>query len=390
MSRWDCESHKYNERTFETRYGVFVEDIEKFDNQVFRVSPFEASMLDPQQRLLLECVLEVCSSSDHVSIATSISVGVGAIDYLEHTRLTPVNSYLASGSANSAVPGRLSFAFGFTGASVAIDTACSSSLVALDYSFGDLRNLRSQYAITAGVNLTLSCFRNLVFSVSGMIALDGRCKTLSSEADGYVRAESCLSMLSAFVYNTPEKTQVGQCIGIVAGSCVNQDGRSTALTSPNGPAQQNVIQKARQESESSHDMDIEMHGTGTALGDPIEVGALLKLQKLLRLSAAKTRFGHSETAAGIRGVFEALNRLEGYSSIENPHLRSVNPMIKDLLTLSGHRSMDMNVRAARGKGPEIKFEISRIGVSAFAFQVSVFILLLTNFFSLATIYLHPH
>lgn len=369
MSRWDSESRKYNDRTFETRYGVFVEDVEKFDNKVFRVSPFEASMLDPQQRLLLECVLDVRSISGPTSIDTSVHVGVGAIDYLELTRLTPVNSYLASGSANSVVPGRISFVFGFTGASVAIDTACSSSLVALDYSFGDLRNLRSKYSITSGVNLTMSCFRNVVFSVSGMIALDGRCKTLSSEADGYVRADSCLSMLSTLGGNTQESNQAKKCIGIVAGSCVNQDGRSSALTSPNGPAQRNVITKARKESNVIHEMDIEIHGTGTSLGDPIEVGALLKLQKLLPLSAAKTCFGHAETAAGIRGVFESLKRMKRCSSVSNSHLRSLNPMIADLLTRSGTGNLDTKVNIARCKGPELKFGSSHVGVSAFAFQV---------------------
>lgn len=369
MSRWDRESHKYNDRTFETRYGVFVEGIEKFDNKVFRVSPFEASMLDPQQRLLLECVLEVCSISDHDSINTSVNVGVGAIDYLELTRFSPVNSYLASGSANSVVPGRISFVFGFIGASVAIDTACSSSLVALDYSYGDLRNLRSKYSIISGVNLTISYFRNLVFSVSGMIALDGRCKTLSSEADGYVRADSCLSMVSTLEGNTQNSNKERKCIGIVAGSCVNQDGRSSALTSPNGPAQRNVIMKARKESKTSRGMDIEIHGTGTALGDPIEVGALLKLQTLLPLSAAKTCFGHAETAAGIRGVFEALKRFKSCRSVSNAHIRSVNPMVTDLLSRSGAGNLDTKAHIARCKGPELKFDPCHIGVSAFAFQV---------------------
>ena len=212
---------------------------------------------------------------------------------------------------------------------------------------------------------------------AGMLALDGRCKTLDAAADGYVRAENCVAfLLSAQGAAGCALAPAGAAV-VVRGSAVNQDGRSSGLTAPNGPAQQAVMRDALASGSVASAMvaALEMHGTGTALGDPIEVGAavaVLQEQRRLRalgFSAAKSRLGHAETGAGVLGMLHAWHQLCQASPLSLTHLRAVNPYVAS--SLDGARQpVQLPRQAAPLALPTAEADTYCVGISAFAFHVS--------------------
>lgn len=184
-------------------------------------------------------------------------------------------------------------------------------------------------SFSAGVKLILTPHTSAMFNRAGMLCADGRCKTLDAAADGYVRGEACTAFTLQLL--TGDMSAVGQTLCILQGSAVNQDGRSSTLTAPNGPAQQAAVRQALQSGSlpaSSLKM-VQLHGTGTPLGDPIEVGALSAVLagsgcERVMLAAGKTSVGHTEPAAGLVGVAHAAAAL--VSSIMQPvlHLQRVS------------------------------------------------------------------
>lgn len=222
-----------------------------------------------------------------------------------------ISAYSATGGALSVASGRLSFAFGFKGPALSVDTACSSSLVAAHVANGAVLGGVSNGSLVAGVGLLLSPDTTAMFHKAAMLAPDGRCKTLDMTADGYVRGEAAGVLLLAAV---PPGSEPPQALAVFRGSAVNQDGRSSSLTAPNGPSQQEVIRSALAlarlgPASMTH---LQMHGTGTALGDPIEVGAATAVfvegvcrPTALAASTAKSWIGHTEAAAGVMGLTHA-------------------------------------------------------------------------------------
>ena len=219
-----------------------------------------------------------------------------------------------------------------------VDTACSSSLTSLHMAFNALLLGQGNCAINASANLMMWPETPAAFRKTGMLALDGRCKTLDCAADGYVRAEAGGAML---LEATCESSMtLSAAYGILRGSAVNQDGRSSTLTAPNGPAQQEVLRKALV---SGHLLPadlaaVQMHGTGTTLGDPIEVGALAAVFAAsvsgsrpgsnagpTILMASKSLVGHSEPAAGMMGVAHAQMAMTMRTALPVLHLVSPNP-----------------------------------------------------------------
>jgi hypothetical protein len=268
--------------------------------------------------------------------------------------------------------GRLSYTFGFGGLSFAVDTACSSGLVATHLAAENMRNDsgKTPQMVCAAANVTLLETTTSMFVISNMISSDGRCKTLDVTAAGYVRSEACLASVLSYIPNLHEHSE--QCSAILTGSASNQDGRSSSLTAPNGPAQQRVIRNA---SRFLHDdlgpRNLQMHGTGTSLGDPIEVNAVADVfadsmyhTKRLSLAAAKSRTGHAEPASGMIGLYTAISEASQASLNQNMHLRRLNPHIEKII--SRHRGTIGTPRQT----PSIPTEstIIRSGVSAFAFQ----------------------
>ena len=208
--------------------------------------------------------------------------------------------------------GRLSYAYGFKGPAVSVDTACSSSLVAAHLAATCILTGVTTAGLTAGVGLLLSPDTTAMFHKAGMLASDGRCKSLDLAADGYVRGEAAGVLLLQAI--APPAAQ-GRALAVFRGSAVNQDGRSSSLTAPNGPSQQETIRGALTLA-GLHPADmthLQMHGTGTALGDPIEVGAAaavlvdgVRRQAALAASTAKSWIGHTEAAAGVMGLTQAI------------------------------------------------------------------------------------
>jgi acyl transferase domain-containing protein len=238
--------------------------------------------MDPQQRLLLEVAWEALehagySPEDLSGSSTGVFVGICNNDYFQlllSGDASNLDAYLATGSAFSIASGRISYVLGLQGPSLSVDTACSSSLVATHLAIQSLRNKECQMALAAGVNLILGPEVTITLSQSKMMASDGRCKTFDAQADGFVRSEGCgviaLKLLSKAIADGDN------ILAVIRGSAINQDGRSNGITAPNGPSQEAVIQAALADAKVTADEVgyVETHGTGTSLGDPIEVQAL--------------------------------------------------------------------------------------------------------------------
>ncbi|VEP13142.1 Polyketide synthase family protein [Hyella patelloides LEGE 07179] len=318
-------------------YGGFIQDVDKFDPQFFGITPRETQRMDPQQRLLLEIswsALENAAIAPEslANSATGVFIGISSSDYtqLQNHYGTELDAYAGTGNAHSIAANRLSYTLDLRGPSISVDTACSSSLVAVHLAINSLRNGECQTAIAGGVNLILSPELTHTFSKAGMMASDGRCKTFDADADGYVRGEGCgviiLKPLDAALRDGDN------VLAVVKGSAINQDGRSNGLTAPNSLAQQEVIRNAIVNAGvTPQDISyIEAHGTGTKLGDPIEVNSLkavLNGDDTCYLSSVKTNIGHLEAAAGIAGLIKTVLCLQ--KEIIPPHLNfnSLNPHI---------------------------------------------------------------
>jgi acyl transferase domain-containing protein len=282
--------------------------------------------------------------------------------------------------------------FGLRGAAVSIDTACSSSLVATHFAAGQIASGACSGGIAAGAGLILSPEATAMFAKAGMLAPDGRCKTLDAAADGYVRAEAvALLALRAFALGGGGEAAAAAPLALLAGSAVNQDGRSSALTAPNGPAQQDAVRAALADAGlGPHDVcGTELHGTGTSLGDPIEVGALAaalsgagagpagggRRGRPLVLTAGKSWFGHSEAAAGATGLLHAAAGLKGARARAVLHLASPNAYLDVPLAAGGgggwwlpRQSAGLPLAATPGSGGSGGGEGIVWGVSSFAFQ----------------------
>ncbi len=332
--RWDADAFYSEDHTKPgticNREGGFLTSWQpaEFDAEFFNISPREAKAMDPQQRLLLEVAWEALENAGVTAqqirgTQTGVFVGGTTIDYLlsfaSNLRPEDIDPYVPFGSAMNFITGRLSYFLGVHGPAVGLDTACSSSLVTIHLACQSLRRRESDQALAAGVNLILSPRNSIACSRWGMLAPDGRCKTFDVDANGYVRSEGCgVVMLKRLSDAVREGDSV---LAVVRGSAVNQDGPSSGQIVPSGPAQQAVLRAALaaarlQPSEIDY---IEAHGTGTALGDPIELEALSQVfgerdgSAPLVLGSVKTNLGHLESAAGVAGFIKTVLSLQhGY------------------------------------------------------------------------------
>jgi acyl transferase domain-containing protein len=258
-----------------TRRAGLIDDIAGFDAPFFGISTREAMLMDPQHRLLLETAWQAVEHSGTAPTAlanteTGVFMGLSTHDYLgmasDELSYAEVEAYLGIGTAAAAGAGRISYRLGLQGPAVTVDTACSSSLVAVHQACQALRYGECDVALAGGENVLIS-------PRSRMLAPDGRCKTFDAAADGYVRGEGCGVIV---VKRLEDAIRDGDRIrAVIRGSAVNQDGASGGLTVPNGTAQQRVIARAlKRAGVVAGDVGyLEAHGTGTSLGDPIEVQA---------------------------------------------------------------------------------------------------------------------
>src|SRR5580704_11411342 len=336
--RWDADAYFSEDHTRPgticNREGGFLTSWQpdQFDAEFFGISPREAAAMDPQQRLLLEVAWEALENAGVTPKAirntqTGIYVGLTTYDYSLILAKAPpeeVDPYVPFGSASNFAAGRMSYFLGVHGPAVVLDTACSSSLVAIHLACQSLRRRETDQALAAGTNLILTPENSIACSRCGMLAPDGQCKTFDAAANGYVRSEGCGVVV---LKRLSDALRDGDSVlALVRGSAVNQDGPSSGQTVPSGPAQQAVLRAALasarvQPSEVDY---IEAHGTGTALGDPIELDALSQVfgdreeSAPLILGSVKTNLGHLENSAGIAGFIKTvLSMKHGYIP---PHL----------------------------------------------------------------------
>lgn len=344
--RWDTERvHDPNPaKKSTTKWGGFVDAIDKFDASFFGITPREAEEMDPQQRLLLEITSEALenagqSREELTGSPTGVFVGItNNNDYVSLKRLADnplrVRSHHGTGMATSVAAGRISYTFGLNGPAIAIDTACSSSLVAIHLAIQSLRSRECRMALVGGVNAILSPEISLAYSQAGMLSPTGRCKTFDASADGYVRGEGCGVVVLKRLSDA--QAHGDNVLAVLLGSAVNQDGRSSGLTAPNGTAQQALVRKAlATASVRACDVGyVEAHGTGTPLGDPIEIQALGEVlkegrptTKPLVVGSVKTNVGHLEAAAGIAGLMKVVLALQHQTIPRHLHFQRVNPFL---------------------------------------------------------------
>ncbi|CAM4006667.1 hybrid non-ribosomal peptide synthetase/type I polyketide synthase [Pseudoalteromonas byunsanensis] len=357
----------------ENRMGGYLDDIDCFDPAMFSLSATEAKFIDPQHRILLETTYHTIEAAGYrpeelAGESVGVYVGISQNDYfLLSQQLQSENPYLGTGTALSIAANRLSYTYNFTGPSVVVDTACSSSLVALHQAMQAIRTKEVPLALVSGVNLILSNEVTDACASAQMLSADGHCKTFSQSANGYVRSEGVGSILlkplaQALADNDP-------IYGVLKGSAVNQDGRSNGLTAPNGGAQQKVINAALANAGvPGQDIQyVETHGTGTELGDPIEVSALNKTygaQKTtsqpLLLGSTKANIGHLESGAGIAGLIKALLCLQHKQLPGQRYVEQLNPHI-------AWDKMPLTVKSELTDWPDIQGKTAMAGVSSFGF-----------------------
>ncbi len=326
-----------------TREGGFLTDVDQFDPAFFGIAPREAQGMDPQQRLLLEVAWEALEHAGQAPDGltrsrTGVFVGVTASDYaylqLKSGDPALLDAHFTSGIAHSIFSGRISYLLGLQGPSLTLDTACSSSLVAVHLACQALRSGDCSLALAGGVNLILSPDLFIALSHSRMLAPDGRCKTFDAAADGFARGEGCGVIVLKRLSDA--EADGDRILAVIRGSAVNQDGPSSGLTAPNGPAQEAVIRDAlKQAGLAPRDVGyLEAHGTGTQLGDPLEVtalGAVFGADRSgappLWLGSVKTNVGHLEAAAGIVGLIKIVLSMQHGAIPAHLHFNKPSPHI---------------------------------------------------------------
>ncbi|MFI5883475.1 SDR family NAD(P)-dependent oxidoreductase [Streptomyces sp. NPDC051554] len=344
--RWDADrlydpSPERVGRTYARRGGFLTGPVDRFDAAFFGISPREAESLDPQQRLLLEVAWEALEHGGHApgdlrGSRTGVYVGIGIDDYktLQTADEEAIDAYTGTGNLFCAAAGRISYTLGLTGPSMAVDTGCSSSLVAVHLAVRSLRAGECDMALAGGVHLMLSPEMTLFLSRAGALSPDGRCRTFDAAANGYARGEGCGVVL---LKRLSDALAAGdEILAVIRGSAVNHDGPSAGLTVPNGLAQQALLRDALADAGTAPDeVDyLEAHGTGTPLGDPIEVRALGAVlagdrapDRPLLVGSVKTNIGHLEAAAGVASLIKVILALRNERIAANLHFTTPSPHI---------------------------------------------------------------
>ncbi|MEV0296266.1 SDR family NAD(P)-dependent oxidoreductase [Nocardia sp. NPDC050710] len=343
--RWDVEAYFDADPDTEgktyTRWGGFVDDVEEFDAGFFGISVGEARMLDPQQRLLLETSWEALEHAGYpadrvIGSRTGVFVGLMSTDYAERMARADVapNAWFGTGNLASVASGRLSYFFGANGPSLTVDTACSSSLVTVHLAVQSLRRGECDLALACGATVVLTPSLDIYFARARGLAADGRCKSFDARADGVVWSDGAGTLVLKRLSDA--RRDGDRVLALVRGSAVNSDGRSQGLSAPNGPAQERVIRAALADSTlTAADIDyVETHGTGTALGDPIEVNALASALTAERpdgapllIGSVKSNIGHTQAAAGIANIIKVVESMRHDRIPPSLHFRSGNPHI---------------------------------------------------------------
>lgn len=389
--RWDW--HEYygdplsEKNKIKVKNGGFIDDVDKFDASFFGISPRDAELMDPQHRLMIESTYSVIEDagykvSELAKDKVGVFVGVSSADYgqIVYKDAKEITAQNLLGLSTAMIANRISYIFDFKGPSEPVDTACSSSLVALHNAIESIKKGDCDVAVIGAVNALLSPVSYLSLGKAGMLSEDGKCKTFDEEANGYVRSEGVGTILIKPLNKALEDND--NIYGIIKNSAVNHGGHANSLTAPNPNAQSELIEKVWKDA----DIDpstinyIETHGTGTKIGDPIEINALKSsfekiyknknifneyTKKSCALGAVKSNIGHLEAAAGMPGLMKILLAMKNKMIPANINLNKVNPYIQ--LDNSPFYLADKTIEWNRLKdnnGNEIP---RRAGLSSFGF-----------------------
>ncbi|PJX13570.1 polyketide synthase [Halomonas sp. 141] len=315
-------------------------DISGFDAAFFGISPREAANMDPQQRMLLELAWETMESAGIVPSTLrgsqcGVFVGVASLDYSYRLAddMAAIDASTATGNTSSIASNRLSYIFDLHGPSMSLDTACSSSMVAFHQACQSIRSGETSMALAGGISLHLHPYGFIIFSKASMLSPTGRCQVFDEAGNGYVRSEGAgLFLLKDYDLAVADGDNI---LAVVAGSAVNTDGHKSGLTVPNPSAQVALMRSAYEQAGISPDeIDyLEAHGTGTAVGDPIETRAIGEAigqhrKTPLLIGSVKSNVGHLETASGVAGLAKALYSLQHREVPATIGIRKLNPRIK--------------------------------------------------------------
>ena len=333
---------------YRPQWGGFLTDVDKFDAEFFGISPREAAYMDPQQRILLETVWSTledagCNPDDLAGSKTGVFIGASLKDYDELIIQSKIEAdpFMAGGVNNSILANRISYVLDLHGPSEVIDTACSSSLVAIKHAAASIESGESELAIAGGINIILTPKFHQIFEKTGMLSSSGKCSTFDQQADGYVRSEGVgVLLLKPLSRAVQDRDQI---YGVIKSVVENHGGRAQSLTAPNPTAQAQLIKDAYTLSQISvNSIDyLETHGTGTRLGDPIEINGLKESFRALTADAAqpavktpwcgigsvKTNIGHLEAASGAAGVIKLLLSMKHEVIPASIHFKQLNSHI---------------------------------------------------------------
>ncbi|MYD19498.1 MAG: SDR family NAD(P)-dependent oxidoreductase [Rhodothermaceae bacterium] len=352
------------------RLGSFLDGLDQFDAGFFNIRPIEARGMDPRQRMLLETSWQALEDAamDPDSLRhsrTGTYIGMAASEYRDLISGSD-QEYNYLGTAGSVAIGRVAFLLGLMGPAVAVDMTCASSLAAIHQAASDLKSGDVDLALTGGVHVVLSPAINRFMAEYGMLSSSGNCRTFDASADGFVRGEGCGVVI---LKRLSDAVSDGDRIwGVIRGSALNQNGPSASLTVPSGQAQKQVLEDAlRRAGIPPSEVDfLEAHGTGSQLGDPIEVNSVASVygrdreaDRPLLLGTAKTNIGHLESAAGVAGLIKVLLAMERRVIPKHLHFEEPNPHVE-------WDQLPVKVTSEKIDWPSRADRPPRAGVSAFA------------------------
>jgi acyl transferase domain-containing protein/enoyl-CoA hydratase/carnithine racemase/SAM-dependent methyltransferase len=349
--RWDWREYFTEDRAESGRHyskwGGFIEGVDEFDPLFFNISPKEAKYLDPQERLFLQHAWMAVEDAGYTRASLEMpaehdlpgQIGVYAgVMYTEYQLLGAEASERGhrmgmAGSAAS-IANRVSYALNLHGPSVTLDTMCSSSLTAIHFACEDLRRGRTAMAIAGGVNVSIHPNKYLLLSAGQFISSDGHCQSFGEGGDGYIPGEGVGVVV---LKRLSEAEKDGDHVyGVIRGSALNHGGKTNGYTVPNPQAQASAISRALADSQidARHISYIEAHGTGTKLGDPIEIAALNKAfahytndTQFCLIGSAKSNIGHCESAAGMAGLTKVLLQMQHQQIVPSLHSAQLNPHV---------------------------------------------------------------
>ena len=326
--------------------GSYLEEINHFDNEFFGISRQEARSMDPQQRILLEVVYEAIEDAgmrleDLQRCKTGVFLGVMNLDYgallTDPSNYMNIDQFSFTGMTASILANRMSFCLNLTGPSIAVDTACSSSLTALKLACDNLHNGDCEIAIVCAPNIVINHALQIVASMAGLLAPDGRCKSFDASGDGYGRGEGFAAVILKLSDAALTDGDDEYCEIIACG--MNNDGQNAVpMTAPSAKIQAELSRMVLEQSGlSAQDVDyLEAHGTGTAIGDVVEVTSIADTYtrgttdstRKLRIGSVKSNLNHTESASGLAGLIKVALMVKKKRFVPTINVRMFNPKLK--------------------------------------------------------------